>query len=246
MMSEKELLELKIDDNNEIIFKVVVEGTESAEPAKTRFVCEGGQTNFMFKGDLTEEGNVRFVIPPLRGAIKEDKVCNGRIEVLVENRYFVPVEFDVVFVQPVKIFTESVDITSVQPDVEVFAKHIVKQEQKKIVARPVEQPAKVQKVIPEVKKQEVVVKPQIVAKKVIEQPAKIAEVKKQEIVSKPQVQKPIEKSIKAQVIPEVKKQEVVKPVIADKPQVHKTATGIDEATMRDVAASIFKKLKDKL
>lgn len=190
-MSERELVELKIDENNELIFKVTVEGA-STEPARARLVCEAGLMNYMFNGNLMSEDNVQFIVPKLKGSVKEGEVYKGRIEVLVENRYFVPVEFDVTFIQPVKVVAEALRVNSgarvAIPDVKVTAAQVVKQAPPApIIEKKVEQPAAI---VPEMKK--------------------------------PASGKSVQRAQK------------------------KTATGIDEATMREVALSIVKKLKESI
>jgi hypothetical protein len=200
MSEERELVELKIDEANELIFKVTVEG-ESTEPAKARLVFDGGLTSYLFNGKSAGEDNVQFIVPALKNSVKEGEKYNGRIEVLVENRYFVPVEFDVSFKQPVRVVAEALRVNSTQratvPVVKVSASQVVKQ-------APPAPPAPI-------------------VEKNVEQPI---------------VEKKVEP---ATVVPEVKK-----PVIAKNSEQKKTVTGIDEATMREVALSIVKKLKGKI
>jgi len=109
MQPLKETIELNIDESNELLFKVQVEGNDVA-PARVRLVCEGEDISYHFNGEGTDEpGIVQFVIPNMTGRIKEG-VYSSSVEVLIDNRYFAPVQFDLQFKQPVKVTAESVSV----------------------------------------------------------------------------------------------------------------------------------------
>ena len=108
MASNTNPITLEIDEPNELLFKVKVEGTDPA-PAKIRLVCQsesGNTMSYMFNGKACEEDIVQFIIPPMVGKMKEG-LYESRIEVLVENRCFVPVEFDLNFKKTVKVVAEA-------------------------------------------------------------------------------------------------------------------------------------------
>lgn len=88
---------VSLDSNqqNELLFKVTVEGTRPAAN-KVRLVCEGVDgISIMFHGrSIDRMGLVRFNIPPLRGVLPEGTYA-GRLEVLVDDRYFAPVKFGI-------------------------------------------------------------------------------------------------------------------------------------------------------
>lgn len=101
----KETIELDIDEENELLFKIHVEGAD--QPAKVRLVCETSDVSFMFYGSPTEQdGVVQFLIPELKNKTKE-KLMESKIEVLIGNKYFVPVEFNIDLKQKTKVFAES-------------------------------------------------------------------------------------------------------------------------------------------
>lgn len=108
-MSEllKETLELDVDESNELLFKVVIEGAN--EPAKVRLVCEGqDDVCFMFKGYLTEQKDVvQFNIPEMKNKLKEG-TYSSRVEVLVGSKFFTPVEFDINFKKQVTVVAEAI------------------------------------------------------------------------------------------------------------------------------------------
>jgi hypothetical protein len=146
MSNRDDLVQLNLDDDNELIFKVIVEGT-SSEPAKVRLVCDAVKTSYMFNGKPTDDGHVRFLVPMLEG-IEEGEVCNGRIEVLVENRFFVPVQFDIEFRRRYKVIPESLVVKRApEPNLKVSASQvnyaspmtIIQQEQKSVVKKIVEE-----------------------------------------------------------------------------------------------------------
>ena len=109
MESFLETIDLDIEEANELLFKVKVEGVEQA-PAKVRLVCEGGEMDYVFHGSPTrDEGVVQFVLPILKGKLKEGQYLS-RVEVLIENRYFAPVQFNINFKQAIKVVAEAIRI----------------------------------------------------------------------------------------------------------------------------------------
>lgn len=169
-----ETVDLDIEEASELLFKVKVEGIEPA-PAKVRLVCEVGDVGYIFNGHPTpDEGVVQFLLPSLKDKLKEG-VYLSRVEVLIENRYFAPVSFNINFKKAVTVVAEAVQVPQrrtvpqvsvtasqiivkrpapVAPPPPPVAKSIVVQEQPKpkpVVAPPpppVRKPAPVQKMAP--------------------------------------------------------------------------------------------------
>ncbi len=104
----KETISLALDEENELTFKVQIEGADA--PAKVRLVCECDDVSYMFYGGPSQDGKdlVEFTIPQMKGKVKDNQILESRIEVLVGNKYFVPVEFDVNFKQSTVVVVESV------------------------------------------------------------------------------------------------------------------------------------------
>lgn len=127
-----ETISLDVDEANELAFKLKVEGASS--PAKVRLVCESGDVSYMFNGRGTgEDGVVQFVIPQMKGKLTEG-TYSARVEVLIENRYFSPVQFQINFKKTMQVFAESLQIVSAQkPEIKVTAQPLV-------VAKPVQRP----------------------------------------------------------------------------------------------------------
>lgn len=118
-----ESIELRIDENNEVTFKVSITGAD--EEPSVRFVCEGTDISYMFKGSITEDGEVRVIVPPMKGKIRENEVLSGKLEVFVEGRVFTPLHINTKFKEPFKVVAESVQvkntITATQPQPTVSA-----------------------------------------------------------------------------------------------------------------------------
>lgn len=143
-MLDRETIELKLDERNELLFKIVVQGA-SSDGTRVRLVCEDSDVSYMFRGTPVGNDEVSFVVPPLKHALKEGQTLNGRVEVFVENRYFSPVEFNVHFKQNVKVVAEGFRVIGVSKpvDVTVTAKVVSKpQVSEKAVQPKVQEQAK--------------------------------------------------------------------------------------------------------
>lgn len=107
MNEKKELTEFRLDESNDLYFKISVHGAERS-PETIRLVCEIEDIAFSFKGKKTEEsGVVKFTIPVLKESIKNGQLCEARVEVIVDDHYFVPVKFNAEFIEPVKVVAEA-------------------------------------------------------------------------------------------------------------------------------------------
>lgn len=121
-----ETIDLDVEEAAELLFKVKVEGIEPA-PAKVRLVCESGDMAYMFNGHPTpEDGVVQFLLPVLKDKLKEG-LYQSRVEVLIENRYFAPVLFNINFKKAVRVVAEAVQVPQRRgvPQVSVTAAPIV-------------------------------------------------------------------------------------------------------------------------
>jgi len=136
-----ETLDVDIEDTSELLFKVTVEGADQS-PAKIRLVCESGDLAYMFNGRPGPDGLVQFVLPAMKDKLKEG-LYQSRVEVLIENRYFAPVQFQLNFKRAVRVVAEAVTLVQRKPEpaVIVTAAPIVKPE----VKVPVQPPKQLQK-----------------------------------------------------------------------------------------------------
>lgn len=104
-----ETIELDPEETNELAFKIKVEGSSPA-PAKVRLVCEASDVSYMFNGRGTsEEGVVHFTLPQMSSRLKEG-TYGARVEVLIENRYFAPVQFQIEFKKAMRVVAESIQV----------------------------------------------------------------------------------------------------------------------------------------
>jgi hypothetical protein len=109
----QETIELDLDEENELLFKIQIEGADA--PAKVRLVCESNDLSYMFYGSPTDqEGVVEFMIPEMKGKVKDGTLLESKVEVLIGNKYFSPVEFGINFKQSTKVFAEAVQAPTVK------------------------------------------------------------------------------------------------------------------------------------
>jgi hypothetical protein len=102
-----EQIDLNLDEENELIFSVVVEGT-SDMPEIARFICESDNgIGFSFTGKVTESG-ISVVIPSMKGKLSEGKTYNSRLELVIGGKYFAPLKAKAVFKENIKIESVSV------------------------------------------------------------------------------------------------------------------------------------------
>jgi len=125
-----ETVELDIEENNDLAFKIKLEGASSS-PAKVRLVCEGSDFSYMFNGYGTSEDEVvQFTIPQMSNKIKEG-IYLAKVEVLVENRYFSPLQFQINFKKSISVVAESIQVLpkTQKQDIRVSASPIQIQKQ---------------------------------------------------------------------------------------------------------------------
>lgn len=121
-----ETVSLDSEEVNELMFKIRVEGTASG-PARVRLVVEAADMSYMFPAKPGgEEGVVLFTVPQMSGRLPEGSYPS-KVEVLIENRVFVPVEFNTEFKKATKVVAESVSVVSrvAKPEVRVSAVPVV-------------------------------------------------------------------------------------------------------------------------
>jgi hypothetical protein len=101
----KENLNIRLDESNELLFEIDVEGTLS-RPSDIRFVISAAaDLSYMIKGRIDEQGRIRVVVPPLEGKIKEG-LHDSTLEILIDGKYFTPIEFSTQFKKSVNVVVE--------------------------------------------------------------------------------------------------------------------------------------------
>ena len=99
-------IDLDLDNENEMTFNVVIEGTRPGEPL-CRLMIENDDMSFSMQGDFLPNDEVSIVIPPLKGILKEGSY-DSYLEVLVDDRVFIPLEMKINFEESVKVVAEAV------------------------------------------------------------------------------------------------------------------------------------------
>lgn len=121
-----ETIVLDPEESNDLTFKIKMEGAASA-PAKVRLVCEGEDFSYMFNGYGTGEDEVvQFTLPKMDSRITEG-TYTAKVEVLVENRYFAPLVFQIDFKKSLKVVAESVQVVqkAQRQEIKVTAQPVV-------------------------------------------------------------------------------------------------------------------------
>lgn len=142
-MSETEIMELRLDEDNELFFRLGIQGA-TERPQLVRLTCEGGSFIYSAAGEDAEEGVTRFVIRRPGHVFEANRVYEGKLEVVVENRYFVPAKFKFKFKEPVRVVAES--LVAPKPEEKPAPTKIVSPEKPKQASiqfdvKPVERPS---------------------------------------------------------------------------------------------------------
>lgn len=97
---------LNLDETNQLLFKLKVNGTNKS-PSKVRLVFEGTDYQFGIVGAPSNEDDVyKFDVPALTDRLDEG-VYPSKVEVIVDGRYFAPIEFQTDFKRPMNVQAES-------------------------------------------------------------------------------------------------------------------------------------------
>lgn len=105
-----ETIDLNLEEQSELSFKLRVEGQSSGK-VTARLYCESEQgVMHAFSGNFGgEPGTVTFKLREMHKLIEEG-CYPAWVEVVVENKQFVPAEFNLNFTRPVSVQVESVQI----------------------------------------------------------------------------------------------------------------------------------------
>lgn len=113
-------ISLKIDEPNELKFKIKIQGSSSESGGTKQFVrlliTEANNPQamgLMFPVQSTDEENLLvFTIPPLSGIVQSDVDYVGKIEVMIGTRIFSPMTLNIVFIRDMSV--EVVSVSSPQ------------------------------------------------------------------------------------------------------------------------------------
>jgi hypothetical protein len=109
-MSEDNKIALNLDEANQLLFKMNVKGTNKS-PSTVRLVFEGKDFVYGISGTPAEDEDFyKFDVPALHNKLDEGSYST-KVEVVVDGRYFVPVEFSTEFKRPMQVQAESLIVT---------------------------------------------------------------------------------------------------------------------------------------
>ena len=90
-----------LDTDNELAFSLEIDGAEDSS-VKSQFIIEGPRgINLSFEGQ-TQSGEVLVEVPSLKGMVKEG-VYETRLQVIVDDRIFTPLEMTTSIKPSVKV-----------------------------------------------------------------------------------------------------------------------------------------------
>ena len=99
-------IDLHLDEDNELTFRVSLEGTDQAD-LRYQFVLEGDRVEYGFPGSIDKSGEITVIVPPMKRALNEG-AFSSRLEVIVDDRIFTPLRMISQLKASVKIQAESV------------------------------------------------------------------------------------------------------------------------------------------
>ena len=99
-------IDLDLDKENELIFKLSIEGTKPAK-STSRFLLEGKDYSLVFPASSLSNGEISIVIPALEKVLDEGEY-RGILEVIVDDRVFTPIQVDTEFKKSLKVVAETV------------------------------------------------------------------------------------------------------------------------------------------
>ena len=99
-------IDLDLDKENELIFKISIEGTKPAS-SRSRFLLESPDYTLVFPAESFVNGQVSVIIPTLEKVLKEG-LYSGTLEVIVDDRVFEPIKLNTEFKKSLKVVAEAV------------------------------------------------------------------------------------------------------------------------------------------
>jgi len=131
-------MKLSLDRENVLEFSVDIQGyanTSTTNPPQVRLFLE--QKNIGFCMSAKKENKTYSVTIPEMKNILESGSCNARMEVIIDNKYFVPWESQIEFDREVKVEAAPIIRKEPQPDLSVQVKPIIKEGPKPEPVKPV-------------------------------------------------------------------------------------------------------------
>ena len=99
-------INLDLDKENELIFKISIEGTKPAT-SRSRFLLETPDYALVFPATGFANGQVSVLVPTLEKVLQEG-IYAGTLEVIVDDRVFEPIKLNTEFKKSIKVIAEAV------------------------------------------------------------------------------------------------------------------------------------------
>ena len=131
-------MKLSLDRENILEFNVDIQGyanTSTSKEPQVRLFLE--QKNIGFCMSAKKDNKTYSVVIPEMKNIMESGSCDARMEVIIDNKYFVPWESKIEFDREVKVEAAPVIREEAKPNVSVQVKPIIKEEPKPKSVKPV-------------------------------------------------------------------------------------------------------------
>ena len=122
-------MKLSLDRENILEFNVDIQGyanTSTSKEPQVRLFLE--QKNIGFCMAAKKDNKTYSVVIPEMKDIMESGICDARMEVIIDNKYFVPWESKIEFDREVKVEAAPVIKKEPQSDVSVQVKPIIKEQ----------------------------------------------------------------------------------------------------------------------
>jgi len=100
-------IDLDLDNENELVFKLSVEGTRAAS-VKSRFLIESRGFSLFFPAKATSRDEVSVFVPPLQNMLEEGEY-DASLEVIVDGKVFTPMTLSTSFKKSVSVVAEVVE-----------------------------------------------------------------------------------------------------------------------------------------
>ena len=121
-------MKLSLDRENILEFNVDIQGyanTSMTKAPQVRLFLE--QKNIGFCMSAKKNNKTYSVVIPEMKNIMESGICEARMEVIIDNKYFVPWESQIEFDREVKVEAAPIIKEELQPDVSVQAQPVIKE-----------------------------------------------------------------------------------------------------------------------
>ena len=94
-------IDLMLDEENELTFQLNIEGSRPAD-AKCRLRIDQNDMSLVLEAEKHSGGEVIVIVPPLKNIIREG-THNLELEVIVDDKYFTPLQLTANFEKSVKV-----------------------------------------------------------------------------------------------------------------------------------------------